>query len=86
MDFNQLKDNRQRFWLEDPLWAISTDPGTEKNRWELDRFFQVGRDTVAASPQPVPALSLGSPMGRGTEENRWAGDYVRSFLYLVGKA
>lgn len=64
MDFDQLKDNWQRFGLQDPLWAISTDPGTENNGWELERFFKVGRDTVAGSMQAVLALDLNPPLGR----------------------
>ncbi len=63
MNFDQLKDNWQRFGLEDPLWAISTDPSGKDNRWELERFFQIGRDTVAASMQPV--LALRPDLGRG---------------------
>ncbi len=56
MDFEQLKDNWQRFGLEDPLWAISTEPGTKGNLWNLERFFEIGRSTVAATIQPVLAL------------------------------
>ena len=56
MNFDQLKDNWQRFGLRDPLWAISTDPAAKGNRWELERFFEIGRDTVAASMHSVLAL------------------------------
>ncbi len=63
MNFDQLKDNWQRFGLQDPFWAISTDPAAKDNRWELDRFFEIGRDTIAASMQPV--LALRPDLGRG---------------------
>lgn len=76
MDFDQLKDNWHRFGLLDPLWAISTAPGTEGNRWELDQFFLTGRETVAASMRPVlerrpqlgraRALDFGCGVGRLT--------------------
>jgi SAM-dependent methyltransferase len=62
MDFDQLKDNWQRFGLDDPLWAISTDPTAKDNRWELTRFFEIGRSTVEASLRPV--LELRPDLGR----------------------
>ena len=62
MNFDQLKDNWHRFGLLDPLWAVDTKPGTEGNRWELERFFANGRDTVAASMGPV--LTLRPDLGR----------------------
>ena len=56
MDFEALKDNWQRFGLLDPLWAIATEPDAKGNRWDLERFFEIGRSTVAATLPPVLAL------------------------------
>jgi SAM-dependent methyltransferase len=77
VDFNQLKDNWQRFGLEDPLWAISTDPAAKDNRWELDRFFEIGRNTVAASMAPVLALRPGLGRARALDFGCGAGRLTR---------
>ena len=77
MNFDQLKDNWQRFGLQDPLWAIATEPDAKDNRWELDRFFQIGRDTIAGSMQPVLALRPNLVRGRALDFGCGAGRLTR---------
>jgi SAM-dependent methyltransferase len=50
-------------WADvDPLWAVLTDPDGQHGRWDLERFFALGRDTVDAMLSR--AASLGRPVVR----------------------
>ena len=77
MNFDELKDNWQRFGLQDPLWAIATEADAKDNRWDLARFFEIGRDTVAASMQPVLALRPDLPRTRALDFGCGAGRLTR---------
>lgn len=77
MNFDELKDNWQRFGLQDPLWAIATEAGAKDNRWDLARFFEIGRDTVAASMRPVLALRPDLPRTRALDFGCGAGRLTR---------
>lgn len=56
MNFVQLKENWNRFGAEDPFWAIATEAETKGNRWDLDAFYESGRQTVAQALGAVLAL------------------------------
>jgi SAM-dependent methyltransferase len=56
MNFVQLKENWNRFGAEDPFWAIATEEETKGNRWDLDAFYESGRQTVAQAIGSVLAL------------------------------
>ncbi len=88
MNFDQLKDNWQRFGLEDPLWAIATEPSAKNNQWELDRFFQIGHDTIAGSMQKVlearPDLARGRALDFGCGAGRLTRGLAAFFEEVVG--
>ncbi|MFZ5426271.1 MAG: class I SAM-dependent methyltransferase [Thermodesulfobacteriota bacterium] len=58
----------QRSWntygQEDPLWAICVDPRKQHNRWDLDDFFALGRESVDGLMRWCAANRL--PGRRGT--------------------
>lgn len=74
MDFQDLKKNWNEFGQQDPLWAILADPTKKNNRWNLDEFFQSGRDEInevvayvqglGVLQQQGSALDFGCGVGR----------------------
>jgi SAM-dependent methyltransferase len=47
MALRYLRKTWDQFGRNDPLWAILTHSGKKGNRWDLDEFFQTGRDDIA---------------------------------------
>jgi hypothetical protein len=46
MELAELQRNWEAFGAEDPLWAILTIPGKRFGQWNVDEFFQCGRDQI----------------------------------------
>ncbi len=78
MSLGNLKKNWETFGRSDPLWAILTHEGKDKNRWAEDEFFQTGQDEINKvirslkksgwdqARQGKMALDFGCGVGRNT--------------------
>jgi SAM-dependent methyltransferase len=77
MQIRELQQNWNEFGKQDPLWAILTDPGKQGNRWDLEEFFETGRqeiddlvafvEALGVSLQHGEALDFGCGVGRLTQ-------------------
>jgi ubiquinone/menaquinone biosynthesis C-methylase UbiE len=47
MNLKNVRKNWEKFGKADPLWAILTNPGKDRNRWGEDEFFQTGIDEIS---------------------------------------
>jgi SAM-dependent methyltransferase len=67
----------ERLGREDPLWAVLTDDQYRHNRWDVEQFFETGReeigralaqlDELSVSPARGSALDFGCGVGRLTQ-------------------
>lgn len=74
--FEQLRDTWNHLGLEDPFWAVLSDPAKRHNRWQLDQFFETGRHEIDSILERVQqrlpnlpracALDFGCGVGRLT--------------------
>ena len=77
MNLEDLRENWDGFGKTDPLWAILTDQGKRKNKWNPEEFFKTGEQQVAADlgyleslgiqPKKGTALDFGCGVGRLTQ-------------------
>lgn len=58
MSLDQLQDDWTRLGKEDPLWAVYVAPGTKGGKWDVDAFFDLGRQEVDAALSVLPDLGL----------------------------
>lgn len=58
MDIEELKRNWDLFGRTDPLWSICTEPGKEKNRWDLEEFFKTGEEEIASVVAHLCSLGI----------------------------
>lgn len=63
----QLRDDWTRLGAEDPLWAVYVAPGTRGGRWDVERFFALGRAEVARAWAGLEALGLNPGRGRALD-------------------
>jgi ubiquinone/menaquinone biosynthesis C-methylase UbiE len=75
-----VRDRHRAAWEDwgriDPFWAVLTDPDARHGRWDVDRFFATGVDTVAKMlagtqhygrpARRATALDFGCGLGRLT--------------------
>jgi 2-polyprenyl-3-methyl-5-hydroxy-6-metoxy-1,4-benzoquinol methylase len=76
MKVTDMARNWTRWGEKDPLWAVVTEPGKEKNRWDPDEFYATGEATVRQTldwlaSERIPyraglALDFGCGVGRLT--------------------
>ena len=74
MSLDTLKENWEELGRSDAYWAVLTDPSKMNNKWDLDEFYQSGRNWVTATfkllnldellPQNGSALDFGCGPGR----------------------
>jgi len=62
MHIKELQKNWNEFARTDPLWAIITVPEKKGARWNVEEFFQTGRDEIAAVLRYVESLHV--PLAR----------------------
>jgi SAM-dependent methyltransferase len=58
MRLGRLRDDWERLGAEDPLWAVYVAPGTRGGRWDVERFFALGRREVSAALGELDRLGL----------------------------
>jgi len=46
MNLNEIRKNWTALGEQDPMWAILTDSGKKGNRWQMDDFFETGRQQI----------------------------------------
>lgn len=46
MKFSNLRKNWENFGDRDPFWAILTDDTKKGNKWDLDEFFETGKNQI----------------------------------------
>ncbi|GAA4855055.1 hypothetical protein GCM10023201_56470 [Actinomycetospora corticicola] len=70
-------DDVSRTWTklgdEDPMWAVLTDKGKDKNRWEPADFLATGVEEIAALVERLDALGLRPGRGRAVDFGCGAG-------------
>lgn len=63
MDFTRLKDNWEKFGVQDPLWAILSDNKKRNNKWEPHEFFERGKTDVSLIIKKQRELGINIEMG-----------------------
>jgi SAM-dependent methyltransferase len=58
MDLNELQQNWDELGRVDPLWAILTSADRKGGKWDLEEFFQSGRDEIANTMRRAQTLGL----------------------------
>src|SRR5689334_18240011 len=56
--FDGVRRDWTRLAERDPLWAVYVAPGTRGGRWDVERFFALGREDVAAAMAWLARLGL----------------------------
>lgn len=77
MSLDNTRRVYERLGREDPLWAVLTDDQYRHNRWDVEQFFETGReeigralaqlDELSVSPARGSALDFGCGVGRLTQ-------------------
>ena len=77
MELKELQKHWNQFGKQDPLFAILTKDGKQGNKWNLDEFFEIGRQEIADVMEYVQkrgilqhrgrALDFGCGVGRLTQ-------------------
>jgi SAM-dependent methyltransferase len=58
VSLDQLQDDWTRLGKEDPLWAVYVAPGTRGGKWDVEAFFELGRQEVGRALAVLPGLGL----------------------------
>ena len=70
-------DDVSRTWTklgrEDPMWAVLTDKGKNRNRWTTEDFLATGVDEIEAVLARLAELGLGTQRGRALDFGCGAG-------------
>ena len=56
--FDELQDDWTRLGADDPLWAVYVAPGTRGGKWDVEKFFELGRREVDGALAELDALGL----------------------------
>ena len=64
MDIENSKKNWDALGKDDPLWVILSRRDKKGNKWQLEEFFQTGRDEVAALIRTIEFFNLGFVRGK----------------------
>lgn len=77
MEFEELKENWDKFGKTDPLWSIVSEDDRKGNKWEIEEFFATGEKEIerlltylASQNIELPkgqALDFGCGIGRVTQ-------------------
>jgi len=77
MNLNDLKKNWHQFGIDDPYWAILTDPKMKGNKWDEKEFFESGLKIINREVKKIlrmnpdfrfhSALDFGCGAGRLTQ-------------------
>ncbi len=67
MSLKDLRDNWDEFAKADPLWAILTVPKKEGGKWNVDEFFQTGREEIDELIQYIRSLGISTPHRRALD-------------------
>jgi len=61
MNLQELQRNWNRFGKQDPLWAVISYPEKKGGKWELEEFFQMGKDDISDLYAYLDELGVGAP-------------------------
>lgn len=64
-DLARDKERWDTLGKEDPLWVILTDPSKRGHKWNIDDFFQTGKQEIESLMNEIDNLSLKTPLIRG---------------------
>ncbi len=88
MNILRLRMVWERLAKEDPYWAVLTAPDKAGNRWQLEEFFQTGRDEVDACLAEMerhrPSFRRGAALDFGCGVGRLSQALARSFDHVTG--
>jgi SAM-dependent methyltransferase len=59
MELEEMKRHWDSFGKTDPLWAILTEPSKKNQKWDLEEFFETGRNEILEVLKRVNALPFG---------------------------
>ena len=101
MHIDEIKRNWNAFGRKDPFWAILTHPDKQAGKWEIDEFYQTGKNEIGLMMdyatslglriKPGTALDFGCGVGRLTQAlapHFWqviGVDIARSMLKIARK-
>jgi glycosyltransferase involved in cell wall biosynthesis/ubiquinone/menaquinone biosynthesis C-methylase UbiE len=55
----KIQQSWDRFGIEDPFWAVLTNPDKKGGGWSEAEFFDIGRHDIRAALQRITALGIG---------------------------
>jgi glycosyltransferase involved in cell wall biosynthesis/ubiquinone/menaquinone biosynthesis C-methylase UbiE len=55
----KIQQSWDRLGIEDPFWAVLTNPGKKGGRWSEAEFLDTGRHDIRAALQRITALGIG---------------------------
>jgi SAM-dependent methyltransferase len=58
MSIEELQRNWDEFGRNDPLWAILTEPGKRRGKWNLREFFEKGEEDIANLMRYIDSLEF----------------------------
>ncbi|MFI7586679.1 class I SAM-dependent methyltransferase [Spongisporangium articulatum] len=61
--FDELQEDWTRLGADDPLWAVYVAPGTKGGKWDVEKFFALGRAEVDGALAQLPSLGLAPNLG-----------------------
>jgi SAM-dependent methyltransferase len=82
---DQLQDDWTRLGAEDPLWAVYVAPGTKGGRWDVERFFALGRREVDDVFAMIHGLGLAPGSGRALDFGCGVGRLSQALAQHVGQ-
>jgi ubiquinone/menaquinone biosynthesis C-methylase UbiE len=62
-----LQETWQKFGEADPLWSILTWPEKLAQKWEIEEFFETGRQQIDGLVAKMQSLGLSLPHGRALD-------------------
>jgi SAM-dependent methyltransferase len=67
MHIDGIKRNWNAFGRKDPYWAILTHPGKQGGKWEIDEFYQTGKNEIDLMMDYATSLGLRIKPGRALD-------------------
>lgn len=65
VDLTKHKEKWDALGNEDPLWVVLTDPTKRGNKWQIEDFFQTGKDEIEGLIKEISDLDLKIQVARG---------------------
>lgn len=67
MNIDKIHENWTALGNDDPLWVVLSDPTKKGNRWDIDEFFETGRQEIKEVLGKVQALGIDLHLGKALD-------------------